>query len=75
MTTKITVSLPDEQVAALRGAVSRGEARSVSAMVGRAVAAQTDRETLAGLLAHLDVVHGPVPDDDDAWAREALGLA
>ena len=72
MTAKITVSLPDEQVEALRKAVRAGQARSVSAMVSQALTAQADRETLGQLLAHLDDLHGPVPDEDQSWARAAL---
>jgi Arc/MetJ-type ribon-helix-helix transcriptional regulator len=72
MTTKITVSLPDEQVAALREQVRSGAARSVSALVADALAARQQRETLDELLADLERVHGPVPPEDTEWAREAL---
>lgn len=72
MTTKITVSLPDEQVAALREAVRAGAARSVSALVSKALAERFEQDSLDDLLAHLERVHGPVPQSDRDWARNAL---
>lgn len=72
MTTKITVSLPDEQVAALKAAVRSGAARSVSALVSAALADRQQQETLDEVLAHLERVHGPVPEEDREWARTAL---
>lgn len=72
MTTKITVSLPDEQVEALRRAVRSGRAPSVSALVAAALDERRGRETLSELLTHLDAVHGPVPDEDAVWAQAAL---
>lgn len=72
MTTKITVSLPDEQVAELKAAVRAGRARSVSALVTQALADHRQSDTLDDLLAHLERVHGPVPEADRAWARQAL---
>jgi len=75
MTTKITVSLPDEQVAALRAAVRDGEGRSVSALVSAALSDWTEKETLAQFLAHMEQVHGPIPAEDLAWARQGLAEA
>jgi len=72
MTTKIAVSLPDEQVEELRAAVRAGKAASVSALVSRALADRSGRESLSGFLAHLDEVHGPVPEEELAWATAAL---
>jgi len=72
MTTKITVSLPDEQVAELRAAVRTGRVASVSALVSEALAERSGRESLADLLAHLDQLHGPIPNEDLLWAQNAL---
>lgn len=72
MTTKITVSLPDRQVAALKAAVQAGQGRSVSALVSSAVEEWQQKETLTDFLAHLADVHGPVPPADVAWAEQVL---
>lgn len=72
MTTKIAVSLPDEQVEAARAAVAEGRAPSVSAYVSEALARRSAEDELLELL-----------DDDETreaatqlhrtWARRALG--
>ena len=74
MTTKIAVSLPDEQVAAARRAVAEGRAPSVSAYVASALAEKSDYDDLAALLADMAAEGGPPSDDDRIWARRALGL-
>ena len=75
MTTKIAISLPDDQVAALRAAVRDGSAKSVSALVSAALKEWADKETLGQFLTHLDEVHGPVGAEELAWAREAVAGA
>jgi Arc/MetJ-type ribon-helix-helix transcriptional regulator len=75
MTTKIAVSLPDEQVAAARKAVAEGRAASVSAYVAEALAQRRADEDLAVLLEELDAEYGPPTGEHYAWARRALGLA
>ena len=75
MTTKIAISLPDEQVAALKAAVRGGAAKSVSALVSAALKEWGEKETLGQFLSHLDQVHGPVPAEDLAWARDAVAKA
>ena len=72
MTTKIAVSLPDEQVAELRAAVRAGQAKSVSALVSQALAERRGRTSLQDLLAYMDEVHGSISDEDAAWAESAL---
>jgi Arc/MetJ-type ribon-helix-helix transcriptional regulator len=74
MTTKIAVSLPDEQVSALKQAVRDGRAPSVSALVSAALADKLQGEELAALVADLIAQDGAPSDDDYAWARSALGL-
>lgn len=75
MTTKIAVSLPDEQVAAARKAVAEGRAASVSAYVAEALAQRRADEDLAELLDDLDAEYGAPAAEHYAWARRALGLA
>jgi len=74
MTTKIAVSLPDEQVRAAKRAVSQGAAASVSALVSDALADKLQRDSLAAIVADLLADHGSPSEADYAWARGALGL-
>lgn len=74
MTTKIAVSLPDEEVAAARLAVAEGRAPSVSAYVASALAQRSAYDDLAQLLAEMAAEAGPPTEEDRAWARRALGL-
>ncbi|MDR1294133.1 MAG: ribbon-helix-helix domain-containing protein [Bifidobacteriaceae bacterium] len=74
MTTKIAISLPDEQIDVIRRAVDQGRAKSVSGFIGAAVARVEREASLAQLLDDLDRDLGPVGPDDLAWADKALGL-
>lgn len=74
MTTKIAISLPDEQVHAAKRAVSEGRAASVSALVSEALADRLQVDSLATLVADMIAETGPPSAADYAWAREALGL-
>lgn len=74
MTTKIAVSLPDEQVAAARAAVADGRAPSVSAYVSEALARRSAEEELLQLLDNDDATGKPVTDQHRVWARQALGV-
>lgn len=75
MTRKIAVSLPDEQVDAIRRAVSEGRAASVSGFVSGAVARAERENSLSGLLDDLDRELGTPSVENYAWADKALGLA
>jgi Arc/MetJ-type ribon-helix-helix transcriptional regulator len=75
MTTKIAVSLPDDQVAAARRAVAEGRATSVSAYIADSLAQRQDYEDLTTLLADMAAESGVPTDEDRRWARTALGLA
>ncbi|MDR1078382.1 MAG: hypothetical protein LBL55_06955 [Propionibacteriaceae bacterium] len=75
MTTKIAISLPDEQIDSIRRAVDQGRAKSVSAFIGAAVARVEREGALARLLDELDHELGPAGPDDLAWADQALGSA
>ncbi|PUA82445.1 toxin-antitoxin system antitoxin subunit [Nocardioides currus] len=72
MTTRITVSLPEELVAAAHAAVAAGSATSVSAYVASALSEKAGRETLAGLLAEWVEELGPPTADEEAWVEGAL---
>ena len=74
MTRKIAISLPDEQVDAIRRAVSEGKAASVSGFISGAVARAEREDSLAKLLDDLDRELGEPRSDDYAWADKALGL-
>ena len=74
MTTKIAVSLPDEQVLAAKRAVAGGAAASVSALVSAALADKLQHDDLAAVVADLLSAHGRPSEADYAWARDALGL-
>ena len=54
MTTKITISLPDDQVVAIRRAVEEGRASSVSGFISEAVARSQREDSLLALLDDLD---------------------
>ena len=74
-TTKITSSLPDDQVVAIRRAVEEGRASSVSGFISEAVARSQREDSLLALLDDLDRELGPPSAEDAAWAKRALGLA
>ncbi len=74
MTTKIAVSLPDEQVAAARRAVKRRRASSVSAYVAEAIARREREDSLTSLLDDLDRELGEPTAGDFAWADKALAI-
>lgn len=74
MTTKITISLPDDQVAAIRRAVEEGQASSVSGFISEAIARYRQEDSLLALLEDLDREYGPPGPEDIAWANRALGL-
>lgn len=73
MTTKIAVSLPDDQVAAARAAVAEGRAPSVSAYVSQALARRSAEEELLQLLDQDEAAGQPATDEHREWARQALG--
>jgi Arc/MetJ-type ribon-helix-helix transcriptional regulator len=75
MTTKIAVSLPDEQVAMARRAVKARRASSVSAYVAESIARREREDSLALLLDDLDRELGAPTAADYKWADKALGLA
>jgi Arc/MetJ-type ribon-helix-helix transcriptional regulator len=75
MNARITVSLPEELVAAANAAVAAGRAPSVSAFVADAMKERVGRESVADVLAEWRAEAGPLDDEDEAWVREALSRA
>jgi Arc/MetJ-type ribon-helix-helix transcriptional regulator len=69
---KIAVSLPAAQIAAVRRAVRRGRAASVSAYVSQAIARRERDDSLASIVADLIAKHGEPSPEDYAWADRAL---
>jgi Arc/MetJ-type ribon-helix-helix transcriptional regulator len=73
-TTKITITLPDRQLAEIRKRVRNGESQSVSGFVKRAVEASLDdsAEFLAMLDEALERTGGPPTPKERAWARSVI---
>jgi len=73
-TTKITITLPDDQVEGIRALVSAGQARSVSAFVKHAVGvALFDAAGWSELLQDaLQQTGGPLTKKERAWADAVL---
>ncbi|MGQ0630960.1 MAG: hypothetical protein ACT4P1_07945 [Sporichthyaceae bacterium] len=76
-TTKVTVTLPVEQVQEIRHLVSSGKATSVSGFVQHAVSnAIADEAGWGAMLADaLRATGGELTAAERAWADEALGVA
>lgn len=74
--TKITITLPAEQVDQIRNLVESGSARSVSGFVQHAVGVALDDVAGWGaLLARaLETSGGSLTSDERAWADEVLGV-
>jgi Arc/MetJ-type ribon-helix-helix transcriptional regulator len=70
--TKIAVSLPDEQVAAIKRAVASGRARTVSSFISEAVERAQKEDSLAAVLADLDRELGEPSEQAQAWAQSEL---
>jgi Arc/MetJ-type ribon-helix-helix transcriptional regulator len=71
---KITITLPDRQLAEIRKAVAAGESASVSGFIQRAV--QRSLENAAEFRAMVDQglkeTGGPLTPKERAWARRML---
>jgi antitoxin ParD1/3/4 len=69
---KIAITLPEEQVAEAKRAVTAGQARSVSAYIAEAVAARAERQGLQAYVDALIAEHGTPTSEDYAWADAQL---
>lgn len=72
MNARITVSLPEDLVAAAHAAVADGRAASVSAYVAGALRETSERESLGDVLAEWRLELGPPTDEEEAWVQDAL---
>jgi Arc/MetJ-type ribon-helix-helix transcriptional regulator len=75
MTTKITVSVPDELVEYIRGRVTAGEFDSVSAFVTRAAESLRDFDPLDLLIAGMVAETGEPDEDAQVWMEQAQATA
>lgn len=73
MTTKLTISVPDEVAREAREAVRAGRAESVSAYFAAAVDHYRGSLTLDEWLDRADQELGPPPAEAVAWAESVLG--
>jgi Arc/MetJ-type ribon-helix-helix transcriptional regulator len=72
---KIAVSLPDDLVARVRGAVAKGRAGSVSSYVAAALEEKAKLDDLAEMLTEmLQETGGPLTAAERRAADEALGI-
>lgn len=75
MSTRITVSLPEELVVAVNASVASGEAASVSAYVAMALREKAERESVSDVLAEWLAEAGPLGDAEQQWVETALARA
>jgi Arc/MetJ-type ribon-helix-helix transcriptional regulator len=71
---KIAITLPQEQVAAARRAVTEGRAASVSAYISQALARRDADEEMAETIAEIYAESGQPTEEDRVWARRVLGI-
>ncbi len=71
---RLTVTVRPQVLEAAEAEVASGRADSLSAWVDQAMEEKARREQLAGLFAEMRAEDGPASDEEDAWARRALGL-
>jgi antitoxin ParD1/3/4 len=72
---KIAITLPEEQVAAARQAVTEGRAASVSAYISQALARRTADEEMAEIIAEIYAETGGQPTEvERVQARRELGI-
>jgi Arc/MetJ-type ribon-helix-helix transcriptional regulator len=71
---RVTVTVRKEILAKAEKQVKRGKARSLSAWVDEAIEEKARREDLGGLLASMKAENGPASAEEEAWARDILGL-
>lgn len=70
---RVTISVPDDVLSAVRERVAAGDAPNVSAFFAAAAEAHAHAGDLAGLLVELDREHGPVHPRTRRAVDEALG--
>jgi Arc/MetJ-type ribon-helix-helix transcriptional regulator len=75
MVSKVAVSMPEELLKKVKKEVHSGRAKSVSAVVVRALAGQLENDELGRVLAEMDVKYGPPGKEAEAWAKKVLDRA
>ena len=71
-TSKIAITLPEEQLARVHREVRAGRADSVSGYIARVLAEQERRESLRDVLRDLITEHGEPRTEDIKWAKRVL---
>ena len=71
-TSKIAITLPEEQLTRVQREVRAGRADSVSGYIAQALVEQERRESLRDLLQDLIAQHGEPKPKDMKWAKRAL---
>ena len=71
---RVTVTVRPQVLAAAEEEVASGRAASLSAWVDQAMEEKVRREELSMLLAEMRAENGPAKEEEEAWARRALGL-
>jgi len=71
---RITVSVRKDVLAKAERQVKRGRSKSLSAWVDSAIEEKLRREDLTTLLAEMKAESGPATAEEEAWARNVLGL-
>jgi Arc/MetJ-type ribon-helix-helix transcriptional regulator len=71
---RVTVTVRREVLRKAERQVKKGRAASVSAWVDSAMEEKARREDLAALLAEMRAESGPAGAEEQAWARDVLGL-
>jgi hypothetical protein len=71
---RVTVTVRRDVLAKAERQVRKGRAKSVSAWVDSAMEEKARREDLAALLAEMKSEKGSATKEEEAWARDVLGL-
>jgi hypothetical protein len=71
-TTKIAITLPEEELVKVHRAIRDGRADSVSGYIARALADNARQESLRDLVRDLIAEHGKPTQQEKKWAKRAL---
>ncbi|MGH2915993.1 MAG: hypothetical protein ACRDMX_13495 [Solirubrobacteraceae bacterium] len=71
---RVTVTVHPEVLATAEEEVAAGRSSSVSAWVDEAMQEKARREDLVALLGEMRAENGKATTEEDAWARQVLGL-
>ena len=71
-TTKIAITLPEEELVKVHRAIRAGRADSVSGYIARALAENARQESLRDLVRDLIAEHGEPTQQEKKWAKRAL---